>query len=61
MNIKISEIQEIFKDIFEEEEGLASSVEIVYEISPDEDFYKMVISIQGLETEDVSIIHTKFI
>jgi hypothetical protein len=61
MNIKISEIQEIFKDIFEEEEGLASSVETVYEISPDEDFYKMVISIQGLETEDVSIIHTKFI
>jgi hypothetical protein len=61
MNIKISEIQEIFKDIFEEEDGLASSVETVYEISPDEDFYKMVISIQGLETEDVSIIHTKFI
>lgn len=61
MDIKISEIQEAFKDIFEEEESLASSVETVYEMSVDEDFYKMVISVQGLETEDVSIIHTKFI
>jgi hypothetical protein len=61
MDIKISEIQELFKEIFEEEEGIASSVEIVYEMSPDEKFYKMVISIQGLETEDVSIIHTKYI
>jgi hypothetical protein len=61
MDIKISEIQELFKEIFEEEEGIASSVEIVYEMSPDEKFYKMVMSIQGLETEDVSIIHTKYI
>lgn len=61
MDIRISEIQEIFTEVFEEEEGLASSVETVYEISTDEKFYKMVISIQGLETEDVSIIHTKFI
>lgn len=59
--IKISEIQEIFKTVFEEEEGVASSVETVYEISPDESYYKMVVSIHGLQTEDVSIIHTKFI
>jgi hypothetical protein len=61
MDIKISEIQEALKEIFEEEKGLASSVDIVYEISPDEKFYKMVFSIQGLTTEDISIIHTKFI
>lgn len=61
MDIKISEIQEIFKEIFEDEEGIATSVETVYEMSVDEDFYKMVISIQGLETDDVSLIHTKFI
>jgi len=61
MDIKISEIQELFKEIFENEEGVASSVETVYELSTDEKFYKMVVSIQGLETEDVSIIHTKFI
>lgn len=61
MDIKISEIQEVLKEIFEEEEGVASSVEIIYELSPDETFYKMIFSIQGLGTEDVSIIHTKFI
>lgn len=61
MDIKISEIQEVFKDLFENEEGVANSVETVFELSSDEKFYKMVISIQGLETEDVSIIHTKFI
>jgi hypothetical protein len=61
MDIKISEIQEVFKDLFDDEEGVANSVETVFELSSDEKFYKMVISIQGLETEDVSIIHTKFI
>lgn len=61
MDIKISEIQELFNEIFENEDGVASSVETVYEISSNEEFYKLVISIQGLETDDVSIIHTKFI
>ena len=61
MNIKISEIQDLVREVFEDEDGLANSVDSVYELSPDEDFYKLVISIQGLETEDVSIIHTKFI
>jgi len=59
--IKVSEIQEVFKTIFKDEEGVANSVETVHELSPDEDYYKMVVSIHGLETEDVSIIHTKFI
>ena len=61
MNIKISEIQNLVREIFEDEDGVANSVDSVYELSPDEDFYKLVISIQGLEIEDVSIIHTKFI
>ena len=61
MNTKISEIEQTFKDIFEEEEGVVTSVETVYEMSPNEDFYKLVISIHGLSIEDVSIIHTKFI
>lgn len=59
--IKVSEIQEVFKTIFKDDEGVANSVETVHELSPDEDYYKMVVSIHGLETEDVSIIHTKFI
>jgi hypothetical protein len=59
--IKISEVQEVFKGLFEGDEGVANSVETVHELSPDEDYYKMVVSIHGLETEDVSIIHTKFI
>jgi hypothetical protein len=59
-NMKISEIEQVFKDVFEEEEGKVSSVESVYEISKDEKFYKLVISIQNLSTKDTSIIHTKF-
>lgn len=61
MNIKISEIEQIFKDVFEEEKGMVNTVETVYEMSKDEDFLKLVISIHGLTTEDTSIIHTKFI
>jgi hypothetical protein len=61
MKIKISEIEKAFKDIFEEEEGVVNTVESVYELSPEKDFYKLVISIHGLAIEDISIIHTKFI
>jgi hypothetical protein len=61
MDIKISEVEQVFKEVFDEEEGLVTSVESIYESSKDGDFYKLVISIQGLTTEDVVIIHTKFI
>jgi len=61
MEIKISEIEQAFKDIFEVEEGVVNTVESVYEMSLDEKFYKLVISIHGLSTQDTSIIHTKFI
>jgi hypothetical protein len=61
MEIKISEIEQAFKDIFEEEDGVVNTVESIYEMSLDEKFYKLVISIHGLTTEDTSIIHTKFI
>jgi hypothetical protein len=59
--ITIQEIEQTFKDIFEEEEGLVQSVETVYELSDNEEFYRLVISIHGLSIEDTSIIHTKFI
>jgi len=59
--IRIAEIEQTFKDIFEEEEGLIQSIDTVYELSKDEDFYKLVISIHGLSIEDTLIIHTKFI
>lgn len=61
MEIKISEIEQVFKDVFVEEDGVVNTVESVYEMSRDEDFYKLVISIHGLSTQDTSIIHTKFI
>jgi|APGre2960657423_1045063.scaffolds.fasta_scaffold97164_2 hypothetical protein len=61
MEIKISEIEQGFKDIFEVEDGVVNTVESVYEMSLDEKFYKLVISIHGLSTQDTSIIHTKFI
>lgn len=59
--VKISEVEEIFKEIFDEEKGLVNSVETVYETPEDSDYLKLVISIHGLTAEDVSIIHTKFI
>jgi len=59
--IRIAEIEQSFKDIFEKEEGLVQSVDTVYELSTDEEFYKLVISIHGLSVEDTLIIHTKFI
>jgi hypothetical protein len=60
-NIKISEIEVLFKKIFEEEEGKVSSVETLYEMSDNEEFYKLVISIHGLSMNETLIIHTKFI
>jgi hypothetical protein len=60
MNIRIAEIEEAFKDIFSEEDGVVT-FETVYEKSDDEEYLKLIISLQGLSTEDISIIHTKFI
>jgi hypothetical protein len=59
--IKISEIEQLFRDVFKEEEGVVNSVETVYETPEEGDFLRLVISIHGLSTEDTSIIHTKFI
>jgi len=59
--IRIPEIESLFKEIFEEEEGKVSSVETVYEESNDKSFYKLIISIHGLSMGDTLIIHTKFI
>jgi len=61
MEVKISEVEQVFKDVFEEEDGVVNTVDSVYEMSGDEEFYKLVISIHGLSTQDTSIIHTKFI
>lgn len=61
MDIRIGEIEEVFKDIFNEDEGVVTSVDTVYEKSKDEDYLKLIICLQGLSTEDISIIHTKFI
>lgn len=61
MNIKISEIEQTFKDVFDEEEGVVNSIDTVYEKPEEGDFLKLIISIHGLSVEDISIIHTKFI
>jgi len=61
MNIKIAEIENMFKEFFDAEDGKVSSVETVYETPKDKDFLKLVISLHGLNTENSTIIHTKFI
>jgi len=60
--IRIQEIEKAFKELFEEEEGLVKSIDTVYEKPKRrDDFLKLVISIHGLSTKDLFIIHTKFI
>lgn len=58
---RISEIEELFKEVFDDEQGVVNSVESIYESPLEGDFLKLVISIHGLVTEDTTIIHTKFI
>ena len=59
--MKISEIKNIFKELFQDEKGLVKTVETVYEHSDDGKFLKLVISIHDLRVQDTLIIHTKFI
>lgn len=61
MDIKIGEIENLFKDMFDEEKGKVATVETVYETPKDANFIKLVISLHGLSTENSTIIHTKFI
>lgn len=61
MSIRISEVEQVFRDVFEEEKGVINSIDTVYESSRDQNFLKLIISIHGLLTEDSTIIHTKFI
>lgn len=58
---RISEIEQAFKDVLQDEEGKVSSIETVYELSNDKKFYKLVISIHNLSVDDTLIIHTKFV
>ncbi len=59
--VSIREIEQVFKNVFQEEEGLVQSIETVYEMGEDKSYYKLVMSIHGLVVEDTMIIHTKFI
>ena len=59
--MKISEVENIFKQLFQDEKGLVKTVETVYEKSDDGKFLKLVISIHDLRVQDTLIIHTKFI
>ena len=54
--VTVKEVEEIFKEIFQEEDGKVSSVDVVYEMSKNEKFYKLVISIHGISIEETLII-----
>ena len=60
MKIKIAEIEDIFKEVFQEEDGVVKTVETIYERpkKEDADFLKLVISIHGLSTNDTKIKKT---
>jgi hypothetical protein len=59
--VRIVEVEEILKEFFNEEEGLVRSVDTLYESPNSGDFLKLIISIHGLNIEDMNVIHTKFI
>jgi len=59
--ISIGEIEQAFKDVFQDGDGLVQSIDTVFEMGEGETFYKLVVSIHGLAVEDTMIIHTKFI
>jgi hypothetical protein len=61
MKIGIGDLEEAFREIFDEEKGTVSSIETLYETPGHGEFLKLIISLHGLSTEDISIIHTKFI
>ena len=55
----LKDLNNIIKDTFEE--TLVTTVNTVYEMSDDKKFYKLVISLHGIDSEDTIILHTKFI
>lgn len=61
MKTRIEDIENVFKEVFNEDDGVVNSVDTVYEKSNDDTFLKLIICIHGLSVEDISIIHTKFI
>lgn len=61
MVTRIQDIEDIFKEIFNENDGKVSTVDTLYELSDDESFYKLVITLNNISFDDSLIIHTKFI
>jgi hypothetical protein len=59
--MKIQEVEQLFKDIFQESEGLVQSIDTVFEMASDESHYRLVLSIHNMTIQDTAIIHTKFI
>lgn len=59
--IKVNEILDAFKDIFQKKKGLLESLDVVYELSYNKKFYKLVLSLHNITIEDTNIIHSKFI
>jgi hypothetical protein len=59
--MKIVEIENAIKDIFEKEKSLVKSVDTVFEKTPDGKLEKLIISIHDLRWQDTTVIHTKFI
>ena len=57
----ISEIENLFKEVFNKEKGLVKSVTTVFETPDEEGYLNLIISIHNLTVEDSIIIHTKFI
>jgi len=57
--MRIENLDKTIKETFEEK--LVTNVETVWELSKDEKFYKLVISLHGVDSEETIIVHTKFI
>lgn len=58
--IRLTDIQDLITELFEESEGKVSSVDTVYE-KVDDESYKVVISMHHISLGETIVIHTKLI
>ena len=59
--IRVSDVEESIREVFEEAEGKVSSVDTVFESIEDEEEYKLVISMHHVSMGDTVVIHTKLV
>lgn len=59
--MRIQEVEQLFKELFQENAGMIQSTDSVYEMSADGTHYRLVITLHNLTIQETVVIHTKFV